>query len=449
MINMDVFRGFLEAIHHLPEMAQPDHLTDPERVKIAKKVMINKIDRGLALDLEACVSCGYCTEACHFYQSTHDPKYSPSRKLDLLRKVHARETSAFAPVKRLFTPDITIDDLKEWQELVYDSCTECGRCSMICPMGVNTARGVNVMREALFEAGLAPLELQAVAQEQAGRGTVFGVGSNELLAAVKQIEEQGTAIPVDLPQADVMLITSVIDILLYQDAFVGSAKILNHLGVKWSLRTAGFEGANFGLLSGSEDLQKLASKRLIDEALQIGAKIVLVPECGHAYPAMRWDARLDDGQPLPFEVMAVSEYVGQQIQNGNLKLTLGDSSHRVTYHDACKLARHGGVMTEPRTALKALGVDFVDTVPTAEQNWCCGGGAGAFLINRAEGLRHQAWQIKREQVEATGAQTVAVSCGSCRLNFMAGAEKDKWPVKIESVVAMVAKQLDESLAKTL
>ena len=129
MINMDVFRGFLEAIHHLPEMAQPDHLTDPERVKIAKKVMINKIDRGLALDLEACVSCGYCTEACHFYQSTHDPKYSPSRKLDLLRKVHARETSAFAPVKRLFTPDITIDDLKEWQELVYDSCTECGRCS--------------------------------------------------------------------------------------------------------------------------------------------------------------------------------------------------------------------------------------------------------------------------------------------------------------------------------
>jgi Fe-S oxidoreductase len=98
-------------------------------------------------------------------------------------------------------------------------------------------------------------------------------------------------------------------------------------------------------------------------------------------------------------------------------------------------------MTEPRTALKALGVDFVDTVPTAEQNWCCGGGAGAFLINRAEGLRHQAWQIKREQVETTGAQTVAVSCGSCRLNFMAGAEKDKWPVKIESVVAMVAKQL--------
>jgi heterodisulfide reductase subunit C len=180
MINMDVFHGFIEAIHHLPEMAQPPQLDDAERVSRAKAVMHAKTDRGLALDLEACVSCGYCSEACHFYQSTEDPKYSPSRKLDLLRRVHARETAAFAPVTRLFTDDITVADLQEWQELVYDSCTECGRCSMICPMGINIARGVNVMREALFEAGLAPLELLAVAQEQAGRRTVFGVGPKEL-----------------------------------------------------------------------------------------------------------------------------------------------------------------------------------------------------------------------------------------------------------------------------
>ncbi|MBU4506660.1 MAG: (Fe-S)-binding protein, partial [Gammaproteobacteria bacterium] len=225
MTNMDVFHGFLQAIHHLPEMAQPDALTDAERLGRAKAVMRAKTDRGLALDLEACVNCGYCSEACHFYQSTQDPKYSPSRKLDLLRRVHARETSAFAPLKRLFLPDITLDDLKEWQELVYDSCTECGRCSMICPMGVNTARGVNVMREALFEAGLAPLELTAVAQEQAGRGTVFGVGPDELRQTVDLLRAQGITIPLDEPQADLMLVTTVIDVLLFQDALAATARI--------------------------------------------------------------------------------------------------------------------------------------------------------------------------------------------------------------------------------
>ena len=443
MINMDVFHGFLDAIHHLPEMAKPEALTDDERLERAKKVIRIKMDRGLALDLEACVNCGYCSEACHFYQSTQDPQYSPSRKLDLLRRVHARETSAFAPIKRLFTHDITVDDLKEWQPLVYDACTECGRCSMICPMGVNIARGVNVMREVLFEAGLAPLELLAVAQEQAGRGTVFGVGAAELAQAVEGMRSQGIHMPLDEPQADVMMVTSVIDILLYQDSLMATAKILNHLGVTWTLRSAGFEGANFGLLAGSEALQKEASRRLINEALAIGAKTVLVPECGHAYPALRWDGRLDDGQALPFEVMAVSEYVGQQISNGRLQLSPGDPNRRITYHDACKLARHGGVVQEPRAALKALGANFTDTTPTAETNWCCGGGAGAFLINRAEGLRYKAWEIKREQINATGADTVAVACGSCRLNLMAGAEKDQWPVKIESVVSLVAMQLKD------
>jgi Fe-S oxidoreductase len=441
MINMDVFHGFLEAIHHLPEMAQPPQLTDQERVTRAKEVMRAKTDRGLALDLEACVNCGYCSEACHFFQSTQDARYTPTRKLDLLRRVHARESSAFAPLKRLFTSEITVDELKEWQELVYDACTECGRCSMVCPMGINIARGVNVMREALFEAGLAPLELMAVAQEQASRGTVFGVGPAELMQTVEALRAQGITIPVDEPQADVMLVSTVIDVLLYQDALAATARILNHLGAKWTLRSAGFEGANFGLLSGSEALQKAASKRLIDEALAINARTVILPECGHAYPALRWEARLDDGRPLPFEVMAASEYVGREIANGHLVLLPSDSNQKITYHDACKLARHGGVMDEPRQALKALGMELRETRPTAEQNWCCGGGAGAFLINRAADLRHKAWEIKRAQIEETGADTVVVSCASCRLNFMAGAEADQWPTKIESVVEMVARQL--------
>jgi Fe-S oxidoreductase len=89
-------------------------------------------------------------------------------------------------------------------------------------------------------------------------------------------------------------------------------------------------------------------------------------------------------------------------------------------------------------------MDFRETAPTAEQNWCCGGGAGTFLINRAEGLRHKAWAIKREQVDATGADTVVVSCGSCRLNFMAGAEASQWGTQIASVVEMVAAQLPEA-----
>ena len=91
--------------------------------------------------------------------------------------------------------------------------------------------------------------------------------------------------------------------------------------------------------------------------------------------------------------------------------------------------------------LRALGADFREMTPTAEMNWCCGGGAGAFLINRAAPLRQKAWEIKRSQVEATGAETVVVSCASCRLNFMEGAEVGKSQMHIESLVELVAAQL--------
>lgn len=446
MIDMAVFKQFQGAIAHLGALAKPEPLADAERVARAKAVMRRKTDRALALDLESCVNCGYCSEACHFYQGTHDPKYTPTRKLDLLRRVHAREGAAFAPITRLFTRDINLADLQEWQELVYDSCTECGRCSMVCPMGINIARGVNVMREALSDAGLVPLELMAVAQEQAGRGTVFGVGPAELAGVVEALRGQGIRVPLDEPHADVMLVTTVIDVLLFQDALAATARILNHLKVNWTLRSAGFEAANFGLLSGNETLQRTASQKIIDEALAIDAKAVILPECGHAYPALRWEGRLPDGKPLPFEVLAASEFVGREIREGRLMLVPGDPNRKLTYHDACKLARHGGVIDEPRAALQALGVDFRESSPTAELNWCCGGGAGTFLINRAAPLRHKAWQIKRAQVEATGADTVVLSCASCRLNFMEGDEVEQSGLHIESLIELVAARLPGPLA---
>ncbi len=67
---------------------------------------------------------------------------------------------------RPFTREIEADELEDYQELVFDACTECGRCDMMCPMGIQLSSMVHVTRQGLASAGLAPAELRAIEQEQ-------------------------------------------------------------------------------------------------------------------------------------------------------------------------------------------------------------------------------------------------------------------------------------------
>ncbi|TNF99310.1 MAG: (Fe-S)-binding protein [Gammaproteobacteria bacterium] len=442
-MNEEAYQGFIQGAQQLGSMARPVEMPDEQRVKNARDIYLANLDGAMAVDLESCVHCGMCAEACHFYVSTKDPKYTPIRKLDLLKRIYRRELSPMRWLHRLYTRDITVDDLREFEELVYDSCTECGRCSTICPMGIHIAGMVNVNRQAMTAAGLGPAELRAMDQEQCDHESVFGVGKDQFLAALENLREQGLDVPLDKPKAEVMITTSVLDIALTVDALVSTVKIMNHTGRDWTFRSEGYESANFGMLLGDEETQACASRKLIDAAVACEAKIVVTAECGHGYTAMRWDSANSYGKPLPFKVMAISEFMGNEIREGRLKLKKLDKKV-VAWHDPCKVGRIGGSFQEPRDVIEALGLELHETESSGPTNFCCGGGAGVFLINRAADLRHKAFQLKQNEIDNTGAKTMIVSCGSCRMNFENGKHRSNWDMSIESLVELVGENLDES-----
>jgi Fe-S oxidoreductase len=440
-VDAGVFDRFEAQIKGLKDHAPPVNLTDAERVRRAKHVMIEKLDSRTAMDLETCVHCGMCAEACHFYESTQDPKYTPIHKAYLLRKVYRRELSPMRFFNRLFLREITAAQLQQWQELLFDSCTECGRCDMMCPMGINISKAIGISREALNAAGCAPAELRAVEEELSKHGTLLGVGPKELEAAVAELRGRGLTVPLDKPKAEIMVLTTAMDLVLFKEAFAATARILNKLGVDWTLERTAFEATNFGMLSGHRAGQALESKNIVTAAIACGAKIVITPECGHAYPALRWEAANALDQPLPFEVMAISEYIGREIAAGRLKVKPIGKQKKVTYHDPCKLGRHGGVFEEPRTALAALGVDLREMESHGKTQYCCGGGGGVLLIDAAEPLRRRTFEIKQHQVDETGAESLVTTCDSCRMTFISGARKANWLKPIESLVELVAANL--------
>jgi Fe-S oxidoreductase len=436
------FAMFYGMTQSLKDLAKPVEMPGDERVSRAKEVFLSKIDADMAVDLEACVRCGMCAEACHFYIGTGDPKYTPIRKLDLMKRVYRRDLSPMRWIHRLYTKDITAKELEEWQELVYDSCTMCGRCSLMCPMGIHIAEMVSVNRQALAEAGLIPDELHVMQEDQLQKGTIFEANPELLEFRINDLKERlGVDISVNKPGSEVMVLTSGLDIHLFYDALAGTAKVLNRLGVTWTLCTHGYEAANFGLLSGHEDTQRKASLAIIDTAIKCGAKVVITPECGHSFPSLRWEGAEIYGKPLPFEVMSISEYVGRQVMDGKLKLKKAAGKKVVALHDPCKIGRWGGTFEEPRAIIEALGLELHETESNREYNFCCGGGAGVFLINRAAPLRQKAYEIKMGEVKDTGAESLIVSCGSCRMNFETGKIKSNDTIPVDSLVALVADNL--------
>jgi Fe-S oxidoreductase len=162
-----------------------------------------------ALHLEACVHCGLCAEACHFHVATGDAKYTPVYKLQLFRRAYQREAGPFAPLVRALglVKAPSIAELQHWQELIYDSCTMCGRCTMVCPMGIDIAELVKEARHGMFKAGLIPerLALMDRTARQWGSPATPAEDLPDILAEVA--EEHGVPIPCDLPRAD-MLVTA-------------------------------------------------------------------------------------------------------------------------------------------------------------------------------------------------------------------------------------------------
>jgi Fe-S oxidoreductase len=429
--------SFQASLDGLAARAPKSDLSDAERASRARRAFAARIDRQIAVDLETCIHCGMCAEACHFYIATDDARYTPAYKVEPLRRFYRRELSPMRLFYRPFTKQVDADDLREWQELVFEACTGCGRCDMMCPMGINLSDSINVMREGIAAAGLVPGELAALQAEQGEQGTVFGVGPDDLSELVGRLSSDNARIPLDKGSADVLLLTTAVEVILFPESIRASARILGKAGADWTLSTDAFEAANLGLITGDRAARRKAIRRISDKVTALGAKIVVVPESGHAYQALRWAA--DDASP--FEVLAISEYVAREIRAGKLSLSKPDELSSVTYHDPCRLGRQGGVFDEPRNILRTMGLEVRETESSRRENLCCGGGCGEYTVSHGAPIRQKAFELKRHELDHTDADAVVTGCNNCRINLMIGAKNSGWDMPVVSLAETVAGQL--------
>ena len=430
---------------HNPAAFKADRQTalPPEaRAQRALSTFAREFGALTALRMESCIHCGMCADACHFYIATDDPKYTPIWKVEPFKQAYKRESGPFAPIYRLLglKKEVTTAELEQWQELLFDSCNLCGRCSLICPMGIDVAALIEQARHAMFEAGLAPKELheQAKLQELSGQPWESSAPYRQKLLDIGR--KFSVPIPIDQPQADVLLLVSGVEIDRYPAQVAALARVMAHLKVRATFRSDALFAENMAYFVGAKDWQRDISERVIAQARACGAKTVIVPECGHAYTALRWEAAELHGAPLPFRVLHITEFLAAALRDGQLKLRRATAGS-VTFHDPCQLVRKGGVLEAPRALMQALGLDLRELKNRQGFSFCCAGGGGVLLIQRATALRHRAVTAKLHEIDATGAEQLVTSCSGCRASFEDAGEHFHWNKKPASLLELVATHL--------
>ncbi|HHY95192.1 MAG TPA: (Fe-S)-binding protein [Firmicutes bacterium] len=362
--------------------------------------------RSLQIFMDCCVRCGACADKCHFFIGSGDPKNMPVLRAELLRSVYRRDfTSAGKILGRwVGARDLTVDVLKEWFYYFFQ-CTECRRCSVFCPFGIDTAEITIIGRELL---NLVGCNIDWIATPVANcyrTGNHLGLQPHafkDMIDFCVDEIENVTGIRVEPTYnrkgAEVLFITPSGDVFADPGIYtlMGYLMLFHEIGLDYTWSTYASEGGNFGLFTSHEVMKRLNAK-MYAEARRLGVKWILGGECGHMWRVIHQYMDTMNG-PADFleepvspitgtrfenarstKMVHICEFTADLIQHGKLKLDKSRNDHlRVTFHDSCNPARAMGLLDEPRYVIRNVCRHFYEMPENTirEKTFCCGGGAG-------------------------------------------------------------------------
>ncbi len=408
--------------------------------------------RSVQISLDLCVRCGACADKCQFVLGTGDPNNMPVARAELLRKVYRRHFTAAGRLGRLASAEkLTEPVLQEWYTYFYQ-CSECRRCAVFCPFGIDTAELTAAAREIMASVGVATKYVTEVIKKAHEIGNNMGIAEPAWRDSCQFLEEEmkeqtgaDVRIPVNEPGAEVLLVPPSADLFANPDTMIGYAKLFHAAGVSWTTSTYASEAGNFGLFLNYEQLRKV-NKRLVDAARQLKVKRLVIGECGHAWRAAQAFMDTLNG-PIDFLASPrpehICEFAARILRQGGVRLDrAANDGLSVSYHDPCNLARAGGLTEEPREILRQVVGDFremsADTI--RERTFCCGAGGG-MLADELMNVRMKGAKPRVEAFKATGGNCLATPCAICKAQLPAAFQHHGVEAQVCGVMDLLGKAI--------
>ena len=362
--------------------------------------------RSLKVFMDVCVRCGACADKCHYFIGTGDPKNMPVVRAELLRSIYRKDFTTAGKILGSIAVgrSLTKDTIKEWFSYFYQ-CSECRRCSVFCPYGIDTAEVTMMGRELLNLLGLNINWIMEPVANCYRTGNHLGIqpqAFKEIVDFLTDDIEEITGIKINpsfnRKGAEILFITPSGDYFADPGTytFMGYLMLFEALGLDYTLSTYASEGGNFGLFTSSDAMKKLNSK-MYAEARRLGVKWILGGECGHMWRVINQYMDTMNG-PADFmevpkspitgtvfnnaastKMVHIAEFTADLIRHNKLKLDPSrNDNYKVTFHDSCNPSRAMGLLDEPRYVIQNVCNHFYDMPENTirEQTFCCGSGSG-------------------------------------------------------------------------
>jgi glycolate oxidase iron-sulfur subunit len=412
-----------------------------------------KTDAPQQADLDKCVHCGLCLNACPTYRELHIEMDSPRGRIFQMKQV-----AAGAPITEPYIRHL-------------DLCLACRGCESACPSGVSYGRlieaarteiephrkrswGARTIRNFVFKTLLPSRSWLQFAGCVLRAQQALGLRAPGFLPRLRQLESLAPKVEAPFFFEQIGRVFPAIGEQRYRVAFLAGcvANIafarLNEATVR-VLQANGCEvtippdqtccGA-LHVHSGLRDDARALAKRNIDAFIAVDkpqtfdAILTNAAGCGSTLKEYRelleHDASYADrAREFSSRMKDVTEFLAEI----GIRPPAGEICETVTYQDSCHLAHGQGVRSAPRELLRKVPGLIFREMPLADV--CCGS-AGIYSVLETE-MSMKVLASKMTSVNASQAGRIATANPGCMLQLQAGVKRFGHGQRVSHVIEIL------------